>query len=212
MVPQDERTILKEVIQCLQHFAASFLVFKKSIIFFLLLSACRCKLLWSYHQQQRMFFFKLSSFFLIKHYRQLHSSFFLQSPSKKFRSPFAFLFFGVPLHVYYFKAWWVCTGYESVMLAKPQILNLRFGALLWCGILKGQVCIDICKQFVWGSPHAIVLHECFMFLCTKEPFSLNSLMTPLPPGILEWFITQSCFKWQRMSALPRELCPKQEPL
>lgn len=122
-----------------------------------------------------------------------------------------------------FKAWWVCTGNESVILAKPQILNLRFGALLWCGMLKGQVCIDICKQFVWGSPHAIVLHECFMFLCTKEPFSLNSipnfylgwlalpLMTPLPPGILEWFITQSCFKWQRMSALPRELCPKQEP-
>jgi hypothetical protein len=67
---------------------------------------------------------------------------------------------------------------------------------MW-GYLKGQVCIDRCKQFVWGSPHAIVLHESFMFLCTKEPFFSSfhpqfllgvvcfALMTPLPPAILE---------------------------
>jgi len=79
-----------------------------------------------------------------------------------------------------FEAWWVCSGNESVMLAKPQILNLRFGALLWCGILKGQVCIDICKQFVWGVLMPLFFMKVWCSSCTKEPFSL------IPSPIFTW--------------------------
>jgi len=115
MVAQEERTILKEVNTMPTTFCSIFLGLIKSTFFFLLLNACSCKLVWNYHQQQRMVFLKLSSFFLIIHYRQRHSSFF---------SAISLIFFSFPHSPFFYPFMLIIVDDSRPFFSHPWLTGL----------------------------------------------------------------------------------------